>query len=360
MSALFEYIKWRGDLDFRVVAPGCVDALVFSALAYLDFTDIVPMEPYGSVALPEAADQLLAMPEAAQRCRVRNDLTLLRYAADSARFGNCRIAFYRDIFVPEEEIQFAAMTFLLPDGSAFLAFRGTDTTLVGWKEDFNMSFRDTVPAQTAALEYTLAFAQTNTLPMHLGGHSKGGNLAVYAGAKCGPSVQKRIVGVYNNDGPGFRAAMMEDPGYRSIVPRIYTYVPQSSVIGMMLEHEEPFLVVKSKQLGVMQHDPYSWEILGGDFIRVEEVTEDSKFLDRALKTWLEGLDEAERNSLVDTVFDLLESGGMDSTWDLIRPKNVKLLVQNLKSDENAKKLLATELAGLIHAARKAQKEEKEE
>lgn len=353
MSALFTYLNWRGDLVFEMVPPNSVDMLIFSALAYLDWDGIVPREAYGSVGLPEAAGKLLEKEDAAERCRVKKDLELLSLAATQPRFAQCRVAFYRNIFIREAETQFAAVTFLLPDGSAVLAFRGTDYTLTGWKEDFNMSFQDTVPAQLAALEYARAFAETNRQALYFSGHSKGGNLAVYAAAKCG-ELQERIRGVYNHDGPGFREAMMTDPGYLSIVPKIRTYVPQSSVFGMMLEHEEPFLVVKSRQVGLLQHDLYNWEVMGGDFVRLQETTDSSRLLDSTLKLWMEGLSVEERNNVVDTVFDLLASGGIDDPRELAKPKKIRALFQSFSANEDARKLLTGELASLIQAARRSQ------
>lgn len=213
-----------------------------------------------------------------------------------------------------------------------------------------MSFRDIIPAQALALEYTLAFARTNPMPLHLAGHSKGGNLAVYAAAKSGELIQRRIVGVHNNDGPGFREAMMADPGYQAMVPRIYTYVPQSSVIGMMLAHEEPFQVVKSRQIGgLMQHDPYSWEIMGGDFIRMEQTTAESRIIDRTLKQWLLGMSNEERSAFVDTVFELLYAGGTDDAKELLKPKNLRKILRHFRADEEAKRLISRELGNMLQA-----------
>ncbi len=350
MANLFDYVDWRGDLDFRMVPPNAVDALLFSTLAYIDFSGIVPQDVHGSVTLQEAADGLFAMTELSSRMRVKNDLELLNRCAQSERFGACRIGFYQDVLIREQETQFAAMTFLLNDGSAFLAFRGTDFSMTGWKEDFNMSFQETVPAQLAAVAYTQKFAESTVMPLHICGHSKGGNLAVYAAAKCGRSIQKRIVGVHNNDGPGFHETMMKDEGYQAILPRVYTYVPQSSVIGMLLEHEEPYTVVKSTQVGLMQHDPYSWTILGGSFVREDEVTAESRFIDQAMKNWLADMSIEDRNKFVDTVFEVIANSGVDNTKDLFRLKNLAAMMKTLKADEGAKKLITDELSNLFQAA----------
>lgn len=354
MADLFDYLRWRGDILFSQLPPTPVDALIFSALSYIRFQGIIPETPGQRVALADAAGRLLAQPGAEKAGRVKTDLELLRAAADSPRFSQVGLSFYQDVFIPEKDTQFAAVTFLLSDGSAFLAFRGTDNTLVGWKEDFNMSFEERVPAQRLARDYVMRFtAAAPKVPLRLGGHSKGGNLAVYAAAKCTPAVQRRILAVYNQDGPGFTEHMLTDAGYRRIVPKIHTYVPQSSVIGMLLEHEEPYNIIKSTQLGLLQHDLYSWAVMAGGFITVQSLTADSRFIDRTLKNWLAGMTIAERNEFVDTVFDLLMVGDTRSPRDLIRPQNLRAYLKTLQTDEDTRRIIAEELVNLAESARKA-------
>jgi len=244
----------------------------------------------------------------------------------------------------------------LDDGSMFLAFRGTDNSLVGWKEDFNMTFQQTVPAQRLALQYTRDVAMEYLRPMRLGGHSKGGNLAVFAAARSSPMVQKKIQQVYNNDGPGFTQYLMGDPGYLAMVPKIKTYIPQSSIIGMLLEHEEPYTVIRSKSVGLLQHDLYTWDVLGKEFIPVEEITEGSQFIDATIKTWFADMTNQERGQLVDVMFALLGSGGAENVYDLLQPKNIRTYIKTLSSDEHLRRVLSTEFTGLIEAARKTRAE----
>ena len=234
---------------------------------------------------------------------------------------------------------------------AFLAFRGTDSTLVGWKEDFNMTFQESVPAQRLAQEYVRSFSAANTYPMRLGGHSKGGNLAVYAGAKCDTAIQNRILEVFNHDGPGFTEQMMTDPGYLNIVPKVKTFVPQSSVFGMLLEHEEPYTIVHSRSVGPMQHDPYSWEAMGRDFVLVEELTADSRFLDRTFKTWLAGMTAEERNEFFDSVFDLLMMENANRPRDVMRPQNIRALFKTMHMDEDRRRMIASVLLELVDSAK---------
>ena len=350
MADMFDYLKWRGDLPFSQVPPNNVDALVFSALAYVQYDGIITEDKAQQMTLRETAQILFSKPDAATRCRVPNDLELLKAAAETDRFGQVGLCAYQDILNPAEETQFAAISFLLSDGTAFLAFRGTDSTLVGWKEDFNMTFQESIPAQRLAKEYVQRFASVTKAPLRLGGHSKGGNLAVYAGAKCGEALQERILEVFNHDGPGFTEAMMEDPGYLRIVPRVKTLVPQSSIFGMLLERQEAYTVIRSNQLGIMQHDPYSWEVMGNNFILLEELTANSKFLDRTFRTWLAGLTPQERSAFFDSVFEVVMTENTSNAKDLLKPQAMLQVVRNLQSDEERRSVISSVLNELMNAA----------
>ena len=352
MGTILDYIRWRGDLTFDQDPVNAVDALVFSALSYISYGGRVEAQPRTPVRLKDAAEEYFASEDHESRVRVRNDLDLLHLAAASVRFGGSRICMYREEFVPEQETQFAAMTFVLDDGSLFLAFRGTDYSLVGWKEDFNMSFQQTVPAQRLALQYTREVAMEYVAPMRLGGHSKGGNLAVFAAARSSPMVQQRILQVYNQDGPGFTKYLMGDPGYLRMVPRIQTFIPQSSVIGMLLEHEEPYTVIRSKTVGLLQHDPYSWEVMGREFVKVQEISEGSQFMDATIKEWFAGMSNQERGQLVDVMFTLLGTGGIDNALDIFQPRNIRTYIKTLSSDENIRRVLSAEFQSLIEAAKR--------
>lgn len=356
MGNIFDYLTWRGDLTFTQDAPNAVDALIFSTLSYVGYGEKAERSPEQAVTLRECAEEFFALEEQESRVRVKRDLELLRRAADSTRFGSTKLCLYRNDFLPEQETQFAAMTFLLDDGSMFVVFRGTDSSLVGWKEDFNMTFQQTIPAQRLAQQYVREAAQVCDAPMRIAGHSKGGNLAVFAAARSSPELRQRILEVYNNDGPGFTQYMMGDPGYAAMVPRIRTYIPQSSVIGMLLEHEEPFLVIRSKNVGIMQHDPYSWEVEGASFLPVQETTGSSQFLDATIKTWFAGMTNQERNRLVDVMFSLLASGDVENAVDIFQPKNIRTYVKTISSDADLRHLLSTEFQGLLEAAKKASAE----
>ncbi len=350
MADVFDYLLWRGDLSFAAVGPNPVDTLILSELSYIDYTGLVPGDFQHPVPLKVAAEAFLALPDPENRVRVKKDIDLLAQAAGTERFGPCRLLYYRSELLPEQESQFAALTWLLPGGQWVVSFRGTDLTLTGWKEDFNMSFQESVPCQEKALRYLEAFARVHTGDICVVGHSKGGNMAVYAAAKAQPELQERLSFVHNHDGPGFPKAMMTDPGYRNILPKTHTFVPQSSVVGMLLEHEEPYTVIKSRQLSLLQHEPYSWEVLGAGFVPMAQVDEDARFLDQTLKAWLDARTPRERSAFVDAVFELLTLGQIDDLRDVILPKNVLRYLHQLTTDEQIRTVITREFADLFRIA----------
>ena len=350
MANLFDYLLWRGDLPMELVPPNPVDTLILSELCYLDLGGLVPQDFVHPVPLNVVAEAFGARPDRGERDRVKQDGQLLAACAKSRRFGQLRLIFYRSELLPEMQSQFAACVWLLPCDTALLTYRGTDMSLAGWKEDFNMSFQSSVPAQEKALRYLEAFARVHEGPIRLAGHSKGGNMAVYAAACCQPELQERILSVHNHDGPGFHSAMLASPGYRAILPKVRTFLPQSSVVGMLLEHEEPYTVVKSRQVSLLQHEPYSWEVLGGDFVKMEEVDENSRLLDKTIKTWLAGRTLAERNEFVDALYDLLTVGEVADLRQVILPRNVLRYLRTLTTDEQMRTILAREFLQLFKTA----------
>ena len=217
----------------------------------------------------------------------------------------------------ETQTQFSALTILLPDKTAYIAFRGTDDTIVGWKEDFNLAFLPVVPAQKMAAEYlSAAAAALPSHPLRVGGHSKGGNLAVYSAVFCGEAVQNQLMRVYNNDGPGFRTSLLGLPEHKRVADRITTILPESSVVGMLLEHEERYEVVRSTQSGLWQHDGFSWQVRGEKFEHLPDLTEGGKLVDETLRAFIVSLSDEQRVAFIDALFDILTCTDADTLTDL--------------------------------------------
>ena len=211
---------------------------------------------------------------------------LFECCAGLKRYRDLPMHDYVNIIDGAMEMQFCACTWDLSGGECYIAFRGTDLTIAGWKEDLNMSFM-TVPSQKEAVAYTERMARRG-MALRLGGHSKGGNLAVYAGARVAPSVQERILRVYSFDGPGVDEETLGCQGYERISARIESYIPQSSVVGMLLHYHPRYTVVRSTSLGILQHDAMTWQVENGDFVRQDDLDMSGKITDEAIHTWLQG------------------------------------------------------------------------
>lgn len=296
-----------------------VDSLVLAQLAYLEYKDAVSprFQRMGAPALKELFraelfEGMLGSIRAPQLNRA-----LLAACAASPRFRDIRLCGYVSQLDIAQQKQFAAVTFLLPDGSVYAAFRGTDGTLVGWKEDFNMVYRTPVPAQEqAALYLTKAMKVFPRVPFRTGGHSKGGNLAVFAAMKAAASEKKRLAAVYSHDGPGFRSDVFAGQAFSSVEASVRKTMPQSAVIGMLLQSQERYTVVQSDEFWLGQHDPFSWQVENSAFLQAEAVTQASEFLGSTLAQWLETLPDDKRQELVDTLFSLLEATGAETLGDL--------------------------------------------
>lgn len=323
MSSIFDYITWRGDLSLEASPFNEIDALILCEFAYLKLKGIVPQEfSREGVTVAQAAEAFFATADVLERIDTglffsESVARMLKTMATTERYGQMRLSGFVEEQDVANEKQFAAITINLGDGSFFVAFRGTDNSLVGWKEDFNMVFMTPVPAQQAALEYLCRGAARLPGKIRVGGHSKGGNLAVYAATFCGKRIQRRIQAVYNNDGPGFELSITQAQEFQEISEWVHTFVPDQSIVGMLLEHEEDYIVVESHETGFLQHDPFSWQLDGPKFRVVEEVSGGSRVLDRSIKSWLRDLSGEERERVVDGLFEILSSSQASTISELV-------------------------------------------
>ena len=344
-AGLYDYLNWRGDLSFETIPPCEVDNLIFSIIAYIDLSGTVTEDfpKKRPAALLNATRNFLRSQSGTiidlGLIIPRETATLLVRASKTARFGLVRPVCYVNRICDEQQKQFCAVSFLLPGGDTFVAFRGTDDTLVGWKENFNMSFMHPVPAQEEAVRYLEYIARHTEGKLYVGGHSKGGNLAVYSAVKASDAVKDRIVAVYNNDGPGFDRSFIEGEDYLAMRDRIYTLVPQSSVVGMMLEHEERYTVVKSTSSGLMQHNGLTWVVMGGAFIKLDSVDEQSKLIDSSLKSWLADISIEDRERFVDELFEALSSTNAKTLSELGADKRKLIKAWNSIDNEARTQLI---------------------
>lgn len=355
MANIIDYIEWRGDLSFKVSPFNEVDNLIFSQLSYVDFSGIVPgTDSRKSITLKEAGDKFFMMHDEEEISKefilTRNSIELLKKMADSRRFSALRLSAYIQNTDVEQETQFSAVCMEPDRKTVYIAYRGTDDTIVGWKEDFNMSFMEAVPAQTEAVRYLEQVMRYKFKKIVLGGHSKGGNLAVYAAVNCTENIKKKIIRVYNNDGPGFTKRMAFSNEYKAMLPKIVTIVPESSVVGMLLEREGEYTVVKSNQNGLMQHDALSWNVTGSGFECIEEINPKSLLLNHSIKSWLDTLDNAQREQFVDSLYTILTSTQAKTLRELKSHgwRSVAALLKTFSSmDKETKKFVTMTIQALI-------------
>lgn len=311
---LFGYLAREFEtLDERPLAE--VDSLVLACLSYYRWPgeevrgrDGVPVRELFRAECFDEMTRGLWDPEGLVR--------LLTAVAASPRFRDVRVCCYVDDFDETAEKQFSACTLRLPSGGAYLSFRGTDNTVVGWKEDFNMAFETGVPSQYAAISYLERVEPLVEGPLYLGGHSKGGNLAVCATARCPGSVAARIARAFSHDGPGFTEEALSDAGWLDRAHLVSKTVPRSSVIGMLFERQEDYAVVESSTSGLMQHNPFSWVVEGTDFSYAEGIGRGASFVDKTLNEWIASMTHEERAGFVDTLFSVIGAGGKDTFGEL--------------------------------------------
>lgn len=335
MANIIDYLKWRGDITFEQVKLGEVDNLILSLLAFVDFTGIVPADPSAPpVSLKQAAMQFF----------FENDIKknkgpgliisphiykMFRMMAESKRFADLQLsAFVNEIDFAEEK-QFSALTIRLKDSISYISIRGTDDTIVGWKEDFNLLFLDEIPSQRRVVQYVNAVCDAQPGNFYVGGHSKGGHLALYAAVKCKPEHKKRIVAAFSNDGPGFSKDFTELPEYRATEHKFHIYMPQNSVIGMFFENKEKRRVVKSKQVGVFQHDGVSWEVMGGNFVRAKKLSNGVGDI-MLLNERIHAMPVPARKHFVDVLFGMLESTGVRTLSEL-NAKSLKHIIMMIRA-----------------------------
>jgi hypothetical protein len=360
MANILDYITWRGDLSFAQSPFNPVDNIIFSQLSYLPLDGIAPgPDEHGHITVSRAAEifgeKLRNDPGIEQAIIFKEDPALLRALGSSQRFGDCRLYGCVNLIDTEREIQFAAICADTDDNSSIIVYRGTDLTLIGWKEDFNMSFSEVVPAQIEAVHYLEKMAQKTKGPLRVCGHSKGGNLAIYAASQCSSKIQRRITDIYSNDAPGFHEKIVASAGFAEIRDRIHSFIPQESVVGMLLEHGNNHHIIKSSQAGLRQHELHSWEVTYNDMVRLDSVTQGSLFVTKTIREWIGALDNVHREQFFEALYTVLSASQAKSIPELgsLWFRNAGLILKSLSNiDDTTRAVIRKTLAALISSARR--------
>ncbi len=320
MANMVDYLAWRGDIPFEVSPWNEIDGLLVATLSYLNFHG--GRDPKGWT-LEEMGRIDLVQEGTSSSFPGRKKV--FQGMSASERFRGCKL--HHAIALTDADIgmQFSALCLDLPDGTTCVAFRGTDNTLIGWHEDFNMAYTTRVPAQEAAILYLGRAAALSKRPLRLVGHSKGGNLAVYAAVYAKKRVQDRIEGIWSYDGPGMNRETSQTEEYLRIKDKIHSFVPQTSIIGMLMDYYEPYTVVRSTASGISQHDPMSWRIYGPRFETLRAVDQTAVVVRDTLHEWLQNSTPEQRAAFVDALFGMAESTKATKMSDLTGEKLRTLL-----------------------------------
>jgi hypothetical protein len=367
VNTFYDYLYWRGDLTIEQSPLNEIDSMIFSILAYVNFTPVLnefniidqitmndTLTKFTELGLFENTDGLSDFDK---EC-----LTILKLVSSKRRYSKIKLIGYKEYFKIEKETQFGAISFILEDDSLLLSFRGTDESIIGWKEDFTMSFSNKIGSQKHGLDYLNEIAKINNNSIYITGHSKGGNVAVYSSVKSDQKIQERIVRIFNFDGPGFNKNAVTKDEYLNLgVDKIVTLVPQSSIVGILLQHEEPFSVVySSKKTGIFQHYPMTWEVETTGFKRLDGVNNGTQFFDKTMHTFLEGLSEDDLLLFVDTLFNTVQAGGAVTLRDLFKsPAKTLSAIHKFNSEtpSETKKQVETMIKAFFKISREVTKKE---
>ena len=314
MGNIMDYISWRGDLSFEQSQFNEVDNLILACFSYVNLDGIPAVTKQKGIGLKKLTEEFMklhTMKELeADKSFIRLAPFMMMEMAKSVRFGKCVVRNYVNDIVTEAEQQFAAMKIVLEDGTSYVSFRGTDDTIIGWKEDFNLS-TGVVPAQKRAIEYLQKISEHTDGMLRVGGHSKGGNLAIYGSVMC-KSAHEKILEIYSNDGPGFSREFQELPEMKEMMPKIIRIIPEYSIIGTLLEHEKEPVIVASSSKGLLQHDGFSWEVQGPALVRRDSLNKTALRFIEILHKWIDGMDTEQKRLLIEDLFATLQASGYEN------------------------------------------------
>ncbi len=366
MRNIFYFLKKYGDKNFEEFPFNEVDSLILCQLAYLGYAHMVPTyeEQRDSLRYIDIIDDDMVIIKMCENTlEERYNRRFLRLLRKKKRYASMFVNYYRNEFDPNSSKQFSALTFLFDD-FAYIAYQGTGPTLVGWKEDFNIAILDEIPAQEEAVEYLNDIADRYDGPIYIGGHSKGGNLVSYAVVHCREDICQRIIHIYNNDGPGFKKTINESFRFDGIKDRFTKYIPEDSLIGLLLHHTDKYSVVKCYGRGLIQHDPFLWKVSkDGHLQLIKDGSFRYRVFERANREWIDSISDDDRVRFINGIFYLVGVNGNIGILDI--KKHPIAFIRSLR--KRYKKLTKEEhkfLRGIIrqypHISKKIRKELKKE
>ncbi len=319
MNKMMDYLNWRGDIPFSVSPMNDADLFLMSKIGAIDWTGIIDRDG-APVPLFYAAEQYFMRygQEGAETVKLAgiNLIPVIKTASQCERFRNLGLSGFINIVEERKTEQFSALVVDLPDDVHFITFRGTDDNILAWKENFYLSCSDYVSAQRDALSYLRYRSTLFDGPMIIGGHSKGGNLAIYAACTAEETLKNRIQAIYSFDGPGFRASYYDSPGYKSVKDRIHKIIPKNSLVGTLLDNPKGVVTVNCEDFGINGHDGFNWETNADGFVKCSSLSKSSRVFDTSIDSVLSSMDIDDRREFIDSLFDILDSSGATTVTEL--------------------------------------------
>lgn len=349
MSNINDYIRWRGDIKISKKYPfNEIDSVILARFSYLLFHKIKmnAIETIENISNKmKNFDNSLFL--------YNGDKEMITLLGNSKRFKDLKVTDYIRINNKEEVKQFGAICIHLPYREIYVSYIGTDSTIYGWKEDFNMAFMENVPCRLLGAEYLANISKKYWYKsLRVGGHSKGGNVAIYSALTNSYKVQKKIIKVYNYDGPGLTKEVYDKYKNKYIVNKMETYIPQDSIIGTLFHHEEKVTIVESLEYFLLEHDIFSWQVMKDDLIKYEGKINKSAKLEKAIKDYLDNTNKEERKIVIDALFEIIEEAKIDNVNDLIKnyPKLIPKALLKYKNFSKEEKGRITNLLGAVISA----------
>ena len=339
MISLIDYVKTNGDYTFFEKKFNEVDAVLMSAIVYVNFSNIIKNE---EVSLGDALDKYLKITDRKTIIKldfIQKDIyKLVKVMKDKIRYRGILLSNY--VYDVTYNKQFCAITMKLPTKQKLIVYEGTDHNLVGWEEDFTMLYQFPVPADTDAIKYfneNVSIWDRNVIVL---GHSKGGHLSMTAATFCKWYKKFSIKKVYNFDGPGFRYDEFTSKKFNRMTKKLEYIIPSYSIFGLLLRHPEEVRVIKTTKKDVMAHSMFNWLVEEDSFV-FDKLSRISRNLDKSIIMWLEQHDDTEREKIVSDVFKYLRDNGIGKITDIIKIKNLFNLIKNLDDlDKGTKDLLS--------------------
>ena len=367
MANINDYLLWRGDIPInKEFKFNEIDSIILARFSYLIF-DKIKMNKKETI---ESISKKMKNFEN-DEFRYNGDKELITYLGASKRFKHMIVTDYVQTNDKQIEQQFGAITIHISEKEIYLSYIGTDSTIYGWKEDFNMAFMENVPCQKEGKKYIEKISQKYpNKKIRIGGHSKGGNVAIYSAITSSKELKDKIIKVYNYDGPGFNKNIINKYSNDKIISKIETYIPQDSIIGRLLNHKEKMTIAFSLEKGIFQHDIYSWQVLKDDLIHSEKNTDISEDIDKTMTEWIELTTNEQRKIVIDAIFELFYStdsetfGEMSKNISTNLPKVLKKYGEIAKEDKEMIKqmikIIATSYINIFSQREKSKLKEMKE